>query len=97
LRYNLVIFYFVYILTNKSSNLYVGVTNNLERRISEHSFKAISSFTSKYKLNKLIYYQEFSAINEAIAAEKKIKGWTRRKKMDLIKTINPEFKDLSNP
>ena len=53
--------------------MYVGVTNDLERRINEHSFKAISSFTSKYNLNKLIYYQEFSDINDAIEAEKKIK------------------------
>lgn len=87
--------YWVYILTNKSNTLYIGVTNDLERRINEHSFKTISSFTSKYNLNKLVYYQEFSDINEAIAAEKKIKGWTRQKKMELIKTINPEFKDLS--
>ena len=86
--------YFVYILTNKSNTLYVGVTNYLERRIHEHSFKTISSFTSKYNLNKLIYYQEFTDINEAIAAEKKIKGWTRKKKLELIKTINPEFKNL---
>lgn len=61
----------------------------------EHSFKMSSVFTSKYNLNKLVYYQEFSNINDAVAAEKKIKGWTRKKKMDLIKTINPEFKDLS--
>ena len=87
--------YYVYILTNKSNTLYVGVTNDLERRINEHSFKAISSFTSRYNLNKLIYYQEFSDITDAIDAEKKIKGWTRRKKVELIKTINPEFKDLS--
>lgn len=87
--------YYIYILTNKSNTLYVGVTNDLERRIAEHSFKSISSFTSKYNLNKLVFYQEFSDINDAIAAEKKIKGWTRKKKMELIKTINPEFKDLS--
>lgn len=86
--------YFVYILTNKSNTLYVGITNDLERRINEHSLKVISSFTSKYNLNKLVYYQEFSDINDAIAAEKKIKGWTRKKKVELIKTINPGFKDL---
>ena len=89
--------YYVYILTNKSNTLYVGVTNDLERRINEHSFKYVSGFTSKYNLNKLVFYQEFSAINDAITAEKKIKGWTRKKKMDLVKTINPEFKDLANP
>ncbi|OGE62560.1 endonuclease [Candidatus Daviesbacteria bacterium RIFCSPLOWO2_01_FULL_41_32] len=88
--------YYVYILTNRSNTLYIGVTNDLERRISEHSFKTISDFTSRYNLNKLIYYQEFTNINDAIAAEKKIKGWTRKKKMELIKTINPEFKDFRN-
>lgn len=86
--------YYVYILTNKSNTLYVGVTNNLERRIIEHSFKATASFTSKYNLNKLVYYQEFSNINDAITAEKKVKGWTRKKKIALIKTINPGFKNL---
>lgn len=87
--------YYIYILTNKSNTLYIGVTNDLERRVNEHSFKIISSFTSKYNLNKLVYYQEFSDINDAIEAEKKVKGWTRKKKIGLIKTINPEFKDLS--
>lgn len=86
--------YYVYILTNKSNTLYVGVTNDLERRINEHSFKTISSFTSKYNLNKLVYYQEFADIDDAIAAEKRIKGWTRKKKMELIKTINPRFTNL---
>ena len=89
--------YYVYILANKSNTLYIGVTNDLERRINEHSFKAISSFTSKYNIGKLVFCQEFQYINEAIAAEKKIKGWNRSKKMDLIKTINPNFKDLSKP
>lgn len=88
--------YYVYILTNKSNTLYVGVTNNLERRIIEHSFKNISSFTSRYNLNRLVYFEEFQRVEEAIESEKKIKGWTRKKKLDLIKTINPEFKDLSD-
>ena len=85
--------YYVYILTNKSNTLYVGVTNNLERRIFEHTTKT-NHFTSKYNINKLIYFQEFDQILDAINAEKKIKGWTRKKKIALIKTINPEFKDL---
>ena len=87
--------YHVYILTNKSATLYIGVTNNLKRRIYEHKNKLIKGFTSEYNLNKLIYYEEFSSINDAIAAEKKIKGWTRKKKMELIKRINPKFRDLS--
>jgi putative endonuclease len=86
--------YYVYILTNKSNTLYIGVTNNIERRLLEHHLKPVSSFTAKYKLNKLIYLEEFEDIKEAIAAEKKIKGWTRNKKTELIKTINPNFNNL---
>lgn len=87
--------YYVYILTNKSNTLYTGVSNNLERRILQHQLKEKkNSFTAKYNINKLIFYEEFSNPDDAIAAEKRIKGWTRKKKMDLIKTINPEFKDL---
>lgn len=87
--------YFVYILTNKSNTLYIGVTNNLERRMWEHKNKLVDGFTSKYNLDKLVYYEEFRRIEDAIAAEKKIKGWTRKKKMELIRSNNPEFKDLS--
>jgi len=87
--------YYVYILTNKSNTLYTGITNNLERRLLEHEFRLHKgSFAAKYNINKLIYYQEFSDPEEAIAAEKRIKGWIRMKKMALIKTINPEFLDL---
>lgn len=85
--------YFVYILTNKSNTLYVGVTNNLVRRIHEHRTKT-NHFTSRYNINMLIYFQEFNQAVEAINAEKRIKGWTRKKKIALIKTINPEFKNL---
>ncbi len=88
--------YYVYILTNKSNTLYTGVTNNLERRLYEHKLKLIPGFTERYNINKLIYYQEFSRVEDAIAAEKRIKGWTRKKKISLIKTLNPEFKDLSH-
>lgn len=87
--------YWVYILTNKSGTLYVGVTNNLIRRIFEHKNKLNKSFTSKYNIDKLVYCQDFSSPDEAITAEKRIKGWTRKKKIELIKTVNPEFKDLS--
>lgn len=83
-------------MTNLSNTLYTGITNSLDRRIIEHEFKLHKkSFAAKYNINKLIFYQEFSDPNDAIAAEKKIKGWTRKKKLDLIKTINPVFKDLS--
>ncbi|MDD5147476.1 MAG: GIY-YIG nuclease family protein [Candidatus Daviesbacteria bacterium] len=88
--------YFVYILTTKNNKmLYVGVTNNLQRRVFEHQQKLISGYTEKYNLNKLVHYQEFSDINEAIIAEKKIKGWLRVKKNQLISSFNPEWKDLS--
>ncbi len=85
--------YYVYILTNKSNTLYVGSTNNLARRLREHRTKK-NHFAIKYNINKLIYYQEFNLALDAISTEKKIKGWTRKKKIALIKTINPEFKDL---
>lgn len=86
--------YFVYIATNKSNTLYTGVTNNLSRRIYEHRHKIIRGFTAKYNINKLIYFQEFNTPEEAIAAEKRIKGWTRIKKIQLIKSLNPTFGDL---
>jgi putative endonuclease len=88
--------YYVYIITNKINTVfYTGVTNDLNRRIYEHQEKLISGFTSKYNINKLIYFQEFSTPVEAIEAEKKIKGWTRDKKINLIKSINPAFIDLN--
>jgi putative endonuclease len=85
--------YYVYILTNKSHTLYTGVTNSLERRVIEHQLKQ-STFTSKYNIDKLIYYSDFANVDDAIAAEKKIKGWRRSKKIDLIKSINPDFNNL---
>jgi putative endonuclease len=85
--------YYVYILTNKSNTLYTGVTKSLERRVIEHALKQ-SKFTSKYNIDRLIYYCDFSDINDAIAAEKKIKGWRRSKKIELIKSINPHFNNL---
>ncbi len=85
--------YYVYILTNKSNTLYVGVTNNIERRILEHKTKK-AHFTNKYHIDRLIYFQEFTQIVDAIGAEKRIKGWTRKKKIALIKTVNPGFMNL---
>jgi len=82
-------------MTNKSFILYVGVTNDLSRRLSEHKHKLVKGFTARYNIDKLVYFQEFDSPEEAISAEKKIKGWTRKKKMELIKTLNPKFKDLS--
>ena len=88
--------YYVYIATNKLNTvLYTGVTSNLQKRIYQHKNKLIPGFTSKYNVNKLVYYDSFSSPQEAISAEKKIKGWTRIKKINLIKQFNSEFKDLS--
>ncbi len=88
--------YFVYIITNyQNTVLYTGITNNLKKRIEEHK-KEISknSFSNKYRLYKLVWFEEFKIPNEAILIEKRIKGWTRNKKIDLIKRKNPNFQDL---
>ncbi|MHB8069159.1 MAG: GIY-YIG nuclease family protein [Desulfobaccales bacterium] len=87
--------YFVYIMTNKSGTLYVGVTNNLERRIFEHKNSLVAGFTKKYKINQLLYYEETNDVLAAITREKQIKGWRREKKIALIESANPEWKDLS--
>jgi putative endonuclease len=87
--------YFVYILTSRYNKvLYVGVTNNLVRRVYEHKNKLISGFTSKYNVNKLVYYESFPSVFDAIKREKEIKGWKREKKVALINSFNPEWKDL---
>lgn len=87
--------YFVYIMTNRNNKvLYTGVTNNLLFRGYQHKGKLIDGFTKKYNVNKLVYFQEFNYIDEAIAGEKKIKGWTRIKKIKLIESMNPTWKDL---
>lgn len=75
--------------------IYVGVTNNLERRAYEHKNKLVDGFTKKYNLTKLVYFEQFSKVEDAIAAEKKIKGWIRSKKNALIESINPNWDDLS--
>lgn len=88
--------YCVYILTNaRHTVLYTGVTNNLQRHILEHKNKTGSIFTQKYNVNKLVYYEIGDDINVAIAREKQIKGGSRQKKIDLINSLNPEWKDLS--
>lgn len=87
--------YYVYMLTNKSNHvLYIGVTNNLERRIYEHKEKAVPGFTNRYNLTKLVYYEVCSDIKAAIEREKHLKGWRRSRKNELVETINPEWKDL---
>ena len=87
--------YYVYILSNKRGTLYVGMTNDLDRRLYEHKSKTIPSFTSKYNIDRLLYFEAFPNPNDAIIAEKRIKGWKRERKIELIKTMNPTMKDLS--
>ena len=87
--------YYVYIISNKTnSTLYIGVTNNLKRRIYEHKNKLIDGFSKKYNLSKLVYFESTTDSYSAISREKQLKGWIRQKKIDLITSQNPEFKDL---
>ena len=84
-------------MTNKwNTTLYTGVTNNLAKRAWDHKQKLVKGFTSKYNLNKLVYYEIFTNIEEAIAREKQIKGGSRKKKIELIEKDNPEWRDLSD-
>ncbi len=89
-------YYYVYILANWNNKvIYTGVTNNLERRIYEHKNKLIEGFSKKYNLTKLVYFEQFTNVNDAISREKEIKNWRREKKNALIETINISWKDLS--
>ena len=87
--------YYVYIITSKSGVLYIGVTNDLNRRILEHREKLRPGFTSKYNVSRLVYFEAFREIRDAIAREKQLKGWRREKKVALIHTNNPAWRDLS--
>lgn len=86
---------FVYILGNDRGTIYVGFTNDLHQRISQHKTKKIPGFTAKYNITRLLFFQEFERIEDALEVEHTIKGWRRSKKLDLIRTINPHFEDLS--
>jgi putative endonuclease len=86
--------YFVYIMTNHSRTLYAGVTNNLVRRTIEHKEGRVPGFTSKYNINRLVYFEQCSDVRAAIAREKQNKGWTRAKKLELIESANPGWADL---
>ena len=88
--------YYVYILTNTNNTvIYVGVTNDLPRRLSEHKSGAIDSFTKRYRVHKLVYFEEYHNPNDAISREKQLKGWRRSKKNALVETTNPSWSDLS--
>ena len=87
--------YYIYIMTNQRNTvLYTGVTNDLNSRTEDHKNKVVKGFTKKYNINKLVYYEIFENIEQAIKREKQIKTGSRQKKINLIKTINSEFKDL---
>jgi len=88
--------YYVYILTNHSRTPYTGISNNLQRRVYEHKHHMVEGFTSKYNIIRLVYFEETSDVYAAIAREKQIKGWVRTKKLALIESINPEWRDLSD-
>jgi putative endonuclease len=87
--------YFVYMMTNRSRVvLYTGVTNSLERRLWFHVNASPRSFTTRYKVDRLVYYERFDRARDAISREKEIKGWRREKKNDLVRTLNPKWEDL---
>jgi len=87
---------YVYVIANRSKRLYIGVTSNLERRIGEHKRKEGSEFASKYNIDRLVYYEQYGDIRDAIEREKQLKKWRRAKKVYLIERDNPEWRDLSD-
>ena len=88
--------YFVYILANwNHSVLYIGVTNDLQRRVYEHRQELVEGFTKKYHVHKLVYYEHTGDVKAALAREKQLKGWRREKKEALVETMNPDWNDLS--
>jgi putative endonuclease len=87
--------YYVYIMASASRALYTGVTNNIERRAGQHKEGKIPGFSARYKTRELVYAEPFGDIRAAIAREKQIKGWLRKKKAALIRSVNPRWEDLS--
>ena len=87
--------YYVYILTNTNNHvMYIGITNNLQRRVYEHKTGVFEGFTKKYRVHKLVYYENCHDVNDAIRREKQLKAWSREKKNKLVESINPEWKEL---
>jgi putative endonuclease len=87
--------YYVYMMTNDSGTLYIGVTNDIARRVYEHKQKLVAGFTSKYNITQLVYFEQTNDVQTALAREKQIKGWLRKKKIALIESVNPKWMDLS--
>ena len=88
--------YYVYIMANRSRTIYVGVTNNIARRVYEHKHMVHDGFTRRYLIDRLVYYEATNDVEGAIAREKQIKGWVRRRKVALIESANPAWRDLSD-
>jgi putative endonuclease len=86
---------YVYIMASRSGTLYIGVTNDIARRTYEHKHGLVVGFTSKYKVHRLVYVEEFAGADDAIARAKQLKGWSRQRKIALIESLNPTMKDLS--
>jgi len=87
----------VYILSSRFRTLYVGVTNDLERRVAEHRMRTPGSFCGRYRIDRLVHVEEFADIRDALRREKQLKGWRRERKVALIETADPEWKDLADP
>jgi putative endonuclease len=87
--------YWVYVMASRSRVLYTGVTNDLARRVEEHRRGVNDGFTKKYRISRLVYFEEFADIRDAIAREKQIKGWVRARKIELIEQCNPTWNDLA--
>ena len=87
--------YSTYIVASSTGTLYIGVTNNIERRMREHKSGEFEGFAGKYRCDRLVYYESFDDIQKAIGREKQLKGWVRRKKIALIESLNPRWQDLS--
>ncbi len=88
--------YFVYILSSKTRRLYVGMTNDLSRRLQQHRDRSVDSFTSRYNIERLVYYEETDDAHVALERERQIKGWVRDKKVALIESVNPSWQDLAH-
>lgn len=87
--------YYVYILSSNTGTIYIGMTNDLMRRIYEHKQGLVEGFTKKYRVHRLVYYEESVDVNEAILREKQLKRWRRSKKISLIEAMNPKWEDLA--
>ncbi len=87
--------YYVYIMASYSRTIYIGVTNDLRRRVYQHRTKQIEGFTAKYNVNRLVFFESTASVQSALAREKELKGWRREKKVKLIEAENPNWRDLS--